>query len=43
MVRRQLRSGESLLKMELPSRKKTRFERPYYSFIGRDGVDALKG
>jgi len=42
-VRRQLRSGEPLLKIELPGRKKARFERPYYTFIGRDAVDALRG
>lgn len=40
-VKQQLRSGSFPLIVRLPGRKKLRNDRPYYTFIGSDGVEAL--
>lgn len=41
-VKPQLEAGKKSLKIRLPGRKHAKNERPYYTFIGRDGVQALK-
>lgn len=41
-VRRQLRDGVHPLRIELPGRKRNLNKKPYYTFIGRDGIEALK-
>jgi len=41
-TRSQLDSGVNPLRVDLPGRKKVRNIRPYYTFIGRDAVKALK-
>lgn len=40
-VKPQLEDGKKRLKINLPGRKHARNERPYYTFIGKDGVKAL--
>ena len=39
---KQLRDNPEIIKVNLPGRKKNRNEKPYYSFIGRDGIDTVK-
>jgi integrase len=41
-VRRQLREDRRLLRVELPGRKANRNKKPFYTFIGRDGQEALR-
>ena len=39
---KQLRENPDTVKLSLPGRKRNRNVKPYYSFIGRDAIDALK-
>jgi len=41
-VRRQMQQGARYLRVDLPGRKKAKNVRPYYTFIGRDGIDVLR-
>ena len=41
-IKPQLENGKKRLKIYLPGRKHSRNRLPYYTFIGRDGVEALK-
>lgn len=41
-LERQLQRGVQPVKVELPGRKRNRNKKPFYTFIGRDSVDALK-
>jgi integrase len=41
-LRLQLESGTYPIKVALPGRKMARNKRPYYTFLGRDAVNALK-
>jgi hypothetical protein len=41
-LRASLRSEEYPIRVELPRRKKSKFIRPFYTFIGRDAVEALR-
>lgn len=41
-AREQLRAGERPLRIELPGRKRNRNHKPYYTFIGLDGINALE-
>lgn len=41
-VRKQIDGRIHPLRIDLPGRKRARNKRPYYTFIGRDAVDALK-
>jgi len=40
-VRGQLRRGVRVLRVDLPGRKRSRNIRPFYTFVGGDGVEAL--
>lgn len=39
---KQLKSSPDIVKIELPGRKRNRNIKPYYSFIGRDAIEALE-
>lgn len=41
-VRPQLEQGKKRLKIRFPGRKHARYVKPYYTFVGRDGVEALQ-
>ena len=41
-LREQLRRDVRVVRVDLPGRKRARNERPYYTFIGRDAVDAVR-
>jgi len=41
-TRRKLSTGEYPLKVDLPGRKSQRNRVPYYTYIGRDAIDALR-
>jgi len=40
-TREQLRAGTHPLRIDLPGRKQVKYIKPYYTFIGRDGIEAL--
>jgi len=37
-----MQQGARYLRVDLPGRKKAKNVRPYYTFIGRDGIDVLR-
>lgn len=39
---KQLREGKDIIKIDLPGRKKSRNARNFYSFLGRDAVEAIR-
>jgi len=41
-IKPQLEEGKKMLRIELPGRKHARWERPYYTFLGKDAIEALK-
>lgn len=41
-VRAQLWEGARYLRVDLPGRKRNRNVRPYFTFVGRDGIQALR-
>ena len=41
-LREQLRSDERFIRVDLPGRKKAKNIRPFYTFIGRDAMEALR-
>ena len=41
-LKEDLRDDPEVIRIDLPGRKKVRFEKPYYSFIGRDAIEAVK-
>jgi integrase len=41
-LKEDLRNDPDVIRIDLPGRKKARFEKPYYSFIGRDAIEAVK-
>jgi integrase len=41
-LRKDLKGDPELIRVDLPGRKKKKFESPYYAFIGGDAVAALK-
>lgn len=41
-IKPQIAKGKLPIRIDLPGRKHSRFESPYYTFIHRDAVDALK-
>ncbi len=41
-LKRQLREGRHPIRIELPGRKRNRNVKPYYTFIGRDAIEALE-
>ncbi len=40
-IKPQLEAGKKIIRINLPGRKHAEFERPYYTFIGKDAIDAL--
>jgi len=41
-LKEQLDSGTKVIKIDLPGRKKKKFKRTYYTFIGKDAIDAIR-
>jgi integrase len=41
-LREQLRGEPEVIRIDLPGRKKTRNKQQYYTFIGRDAIDAIR-
>ena len=41
-LKAQLDEGEVPIRITLPGRKKNKFEKPYYSYLGKDAVEALR-
>lgn len=41
-LRKQMDSGARILRVDLPGRKKNRNDLPFYTFIGRDAIEAVK-
>jgi len=41
-IKPQLEGEKQIIRIDLPGRKHTKFEKPYYTFIGKDAIDSLK-
>ena len=39
----QLKTDPDIVRIDLPGRKRARFERPYYTLIGSDAINAIRG